>query len=66
MKCADIPDDHVIALARRWHEDFSEPGVVAALVAEGIPYKLALTKVELLVRKGKLDYGTSPHYAWPA
>lgn len=67
MKCADIADDHVIELARRWHEDhFGQPGVVAALVAEGIPEKLALAKVERLVRRKLLDYGTSPYHAWPA
>lgn len=66
MKCADIPDDHVIDLARRWHEDYTQPGVVDALVAEGIPDKLALTKVMLLVTKRKLDYGVSPRFAWPA
>jgi hypothetical protein len=66
MKCADIPDEHVIELARCWKEDFGQPGVVAALVAEGIPKKLAVTKVERLVRRHLLDYGVSPYYAWPA
>lgn len=64
MKCSDIPDDHVIELARAWRERRG-PGVVQALMDEGIPHKLALTKVERLVDRGLLDYGTSPHYAWP-
>ena len=64
MKRSDIPNDHVVDLARRWRID-AEQGVVAALVAEGVPEKLALRKVEHLVDKGLLDYGTSPYYAWP-
>jgi glycosyltransferase involved in cell wall biosynthesis len=50
VKRADIADDHVVALAGRWRaRPFAEPGVVAALVAEGIPSKLALAKVTHLV-----------------
>lgn len=90
MQCKDIPDEHVVDLARRWQEcgraRHAEmvrwlhggeqpanlaPGVVEALVAEGIPRKLAYAKVlSLCERKnGKpalLEYGTSPYYAWPA
>lgn len=66
MKRSDIADDHVIALAGRWKaRPFAELGVVAALVAEGIPPKLAMAKVEHLVDRGLLDYGVSPNYAWP-
>jgi len=66
VKRADIADDHVVELARRWKDrPFAQPGVVAALTAEGIPLKLALAKVEHLVTRGLLDYGVSPFYAWP-
>jgi hypothetical protein len=65
-KCSDIDADHVVELAR---QSFSHGGVglgvVAALVAEGWPERLALAKVEKLVSKGRLDYGVSPYYAWP-
>lgn len=90
VQCKDIPDDHVVELARRWHEagraltaaqrgawirgestGHDVPGVVEALVTEGIPEKLAVAKVESLCRpkNGRpalLDYGTSSYYAWPA
>lgn len=67
MKCSDIADEHVIELARQWHKAKSlmHPGVIDALVAEGVPPKVALAKVERLVRRRLLDYGTSPRYAWP-
>lgn len=65
MQCKDIQDAHVVELARRWHQDHHENGVVMALMAEGIPEKLALRKVESLVKKGLLEYGSSPYGAWP-
>lgn len=65
MKSADIDDQHVIDLAQAWHDAKSRPGAVMALVAEGVPEKLALTKVERLVSRGFLDYGTSAYHAWP-
>lgn len=68
MKSADIDDQHVIDLARAWSDGgmlSGTPGVVAALVAEGIPEKLAYTKVMRLVDRGYLEYGVSPNYAWP-
>jgi hypothetical protein len=66
MKRSDIPDERVIALARAWRDQpFREPGVVAALISEGVPRKLALAKVEHLVSRGLLDYGVTPNFAWP-
>jgi hypothetical protein len=66
MKRSDISDEHVLELARRWYDKpFANPGVIPALVAEGVPYKLALAKVEHLCTRGLLDYGVSPNYAWP-
>ena len=65
MKRADIDDQHVIELAARWMQ-LEGPGVVEALVAEGVPEKLAIRKVEHLSQRGLLDYGVSPLYAWPA
>ena len=67
MQCKDIPDDHVIELAQRWRDSppFTHPGVIPALVAEGIPAKLAHAKVMRLCDRGLLDYGVSPNYAWP-
>lgn len=64
MKCADIDDQHVIDLAQAWR-DGSGVGVIAALVEEGIPSKLAYTKVMRLTDRGFLDYGVSPSCAWP-
>jgi len=67
VKRSDIDDQHVVDLARAWQDDdhFTTPGVVAALVAEGVPEKLAVSKVERLVDQDRLEYGTSPYYAWP-
>ena len=66
MQCKDIADDHVVELARQWQDaPLFSLGVVMALVAEGVPEKLAVTKVLKLVSKGRLDYGTSPYHAWP-
>lgn len=66
MKRSDIPDEHVLDLARAWREDFSQPGVIAALMAEGVPYRLALAKVLHMVDRKLLEYGVSPDYAWPS
>lgn len=66
VKRSDIDDAHVIELARAWQQaPFSTPGVVGALIAEGIPRKLALAKVEHMVTRKLMNYGTSPYYAWP-
>lgn len=66
MKRTDIPDEHVIDLAQRWRDGRgAEPGVMAALMAEGIPHNLAMAKVMHLVDRGLLDFGVSPNYAWP-
>jgi hypothetical protein len=64
MKRSDIPDQHVIDLARRWQQH-EGPGVVDALVEEGVPAKLAYSKVERLSDRGLLNYGVSPRFAWP-
>ena len=64
MKRSDIPDQHAIDLARRWN-DPSTPGAVMALVAEGIPEKLALAKVLHVSERGLLDYGVPPYNARP-
>lgn len=66
MKCSDIPDRHVIELAahKRAHP-WTAPGVVAGLVAEGVPLKLARAKVGRLERRGLLDSGVSSDLAWP-
>jgi hypothetical protein len=65
LKCSDIADEHVIDLARRWHEEPMSPCVIDALVLEGVPPKLAYAKVLRLVRRRLLDYGTTPRCAWP-
>lgn len=62
-KCSDIDADHVVELARAWQG--GGPGVVAALMAEGFPEKVALRKVEKMVAQRRLDCGVSPYYAWP-
>lgn len=66
MKRSDIPDAHVLDLARQWQEDHTRPGVVRALAAEGVPERLALAKVEHMIGRGLLECGVSPNYAWPA
>lgn len=65
MKSSDISDFHVVALAREWRR--GGECVVDALIAEGVPEKLAYAKVEKLCghRKDLLEYGTSPRCAWP-
>jgi hypothetical protein len=66
MKRSDIPDGHVVDLARQWRADsLGNPGVISALVAEGVPAKLALAKVEHLIQRGLLESGVSPNFAWP-
>ena len=66
MKCADIPDGHVIELARRWHaQPIGSLCVVDALIAEGVPEKVAYAKVQRLVRRHLLDFGTTLRCAWP-
>jgi hypothetical protein len=65
VKSSDIDNQHVIDLAQAWRDSKSGPGVVEALVAEGVPEKLAFTKVERLVSRGYLEYGTSAYHAWP-
>ncbi len=65
MKAADIADGHVVELAAAWQRD-GGAGVVARLISEGVPPKLALYKVERLVERGRLDFGVSPRFAWPS
>jgi hypothetical protein len=66
VKRADIPDEHVLDLARAWQmQPLGTPGVMEALMAEGIPENLALAKVMHMSKRRLLDYGTSPYYAWP-
>jgi hypothetical protein len=64
VKRSDISDEHAIELARRWRDRLG-PGVIEALMAEGVPEKVALAKVLHLCGRGLLDYGTSPYHAWP-
>ena len=66
MKRSDIADEHVLELARRWHDNPAEPGAADALITEGVPRKLALAKIDHMVRRGLLDFGVSPYYTWPA
>jgi hypothetical protein len=68
VKCSDIADEHVIELAKRWQDApmFTDPGVYRALIMEGVPEKVALRKIERLVARHLLEYGTTPHFAWPA
>ncbi|MEV7805026.1 hypothetical protein AB0O28_18955 [Microbispora sp. NPDC088329] len=66
MKRSDIPDGHVLELAAAWlRAPFEAPPVWDALVAEGIPSKLALAKINHLSDRGLLDWGVSPRCAWP-
>jgi hypothetical protein len=66
VKSSDIADQHVIDLAQAWRDNpLQFPGVVQALIEEGVPRKLAYAKVERLSSRGFLDYGVSPSCAWP-
>jgi hypothetical protein len=67
MKRSDIDDQHVIDLAQAWRDaqSVTHPGVLESLVAEGVPHKLAVAKIEHLCNRGYLEYGTSCRYAWP-
>jgi len=60
-----IPDALVIRLAGAWREDYSQPGVVDALVMRGIRPEVAQAKVAYLVRQGVLEKGTALNYVWP-
>jgi len=60
----DVPDELVIEHAARRRAG-GAPGVVTALMREGVPHNLAYAKVMHLVERGHLDYGTSPYGAWP-
>jgi hypothetical protein len=67
MKRSDVTDEHALELAQRWRSDpYVQPGVIAALMAEGVPEKVALAKVYHMCKRRLLDYGVSPYYAWPA
>lgn len=66
VKRSDIPDEHVIELARRWQEDDTQPDAVTALVAEGVPEKVAVAKVLHMGGQGLLRCEGSAYYAWPA
>lgn len=66
MQRSDIDDQHVIDLAQKWYDRPNKnPGVVAALIGEGVPYDLAMEKVEDLSDRDYLDYGGSAYFAWP-
>lgn len=67
MKRSDLDDVHVLALAARWRASGYDtvPGVIQALMDEGVPAKVARAKVEHLVSRGLMDYGVSPSFAWP-
>lgn len=68
MKRSDIDDQHVLDLARAWQEaplHLATPGVIQALVDEGIPPRLAYAKVAHLSMRGYLEWGVSANYAWP-
>lgn len=64
MQAKDIPDIHVIELAGSWSAGFGRC-VLDALVDEGVPIKVAMAKIDKLIRRGWLEYGTSPRCAWP-
>lgn len=70
MKRSDIPDLKVLLLANKWmresvFEDGRPQGIVDSLVESGVPFKVALRKVEHMESRGLLESGTSPNYAWP-
>jgi hypothetical protein len=67
VKRPDIPDEHVLGLARQQQAlpVLERRGVVRALMAEGIPERLALAKVEHMISRRLLECGVSPYYAWP-
>lgn len=74
MKRSDIPDELVLALSHLWSSQlrawelgtrgYTPAGVIECLVAAGVPYKVALRKVEHMCDRDLLDYGVSPDCAW--
>jgi hypothetical protein len=65
-KRSDVVDGLVLKLAAAWKADPEHNvGVVSALVASGVPAKLARAKVEHLIDRGLLECGVSADYAWP-
>lgn len=76
LQAKHIPDAMVVRFAAAWYDRAREvrPGVyldnrvlpvVEALIACGIPEKLAWYKVERMTDKGLLEYGVGPRCAWP-
>ncbi|MEE6273506.1 hypothetical protein V2J56_09125 [Georgenia sp. MJ206] len=62
---ARAPVEEMLSRMQSGQPPRGTPGVVAALVGEGVPEKVALRKVEHMVDRGLLDYGTTPYLAWP-
>lgn len=65
MKRSDITDEHVLELARAWQRREGVP-TLDALIAEGVPRKVAEAKIEHLHARGLLEIGVSVRCAWPA
>lgn len=66
MKRSDISDFLAVVFANAWLEDSeNRSGVYASLCALEFPPKVVLAKLEHLVDRGLLEYGTSIAYAWP-
>jgi hypothetical protein len=65
VKRSDIPMQHVIDLCRAFHEK-GGPMPFDALVAEGIPEKVAFARLEQMNDIGLLEYGTSARSSWVA
>ena len=63
---ASSADNAAIRAAIAAIKESGQPGVIDALVAEGVPEKVAYAKVLHMVKRRLLDYGVSPYYAWPA
>jgi hypothetical protein len=61
----EIPDALAVRLAQAWWDDYSQPGVIEALVERGYTQDQAVQKVRDLARRRILTYSTSPNYSWP-
>ena len=59
MKRSDITDERVFAIL-----DAGDGRVIDALVAQGVPVKVAYRKVQHMDRRGLIDYGTSLNHVW--
>ncbi|WP_340682506.1 hypothetical protein LCL61_28035 [Amycolatopsis coloradensis] len=61
-----VPLTLVLAYASEWAaEPLRTPGVLARLIHDGFPPKVALAKLHRMADQDYIEYGSSPAFAWP-